>query len=478
MFRKLNFLILLASVSVTLIIGLQFFWLISLFKEQKDRFRTDVKNSLIESIVASKMTASLMNDQMGGLSKALSDKLAKTILTGDKEKLKKDIKTLSKQYAHQLGGDSSLTDNDSNALDTATVMVKIDEKELVTKEDDLAQYKKFMTMALNKRDINIPFELAIVKDSTHVIKSTIDKDAFGKLYNVTISELNTQIFGTAMQKQTVAISAGFENINWYFLKKMMWLLILSAIFVPLFIYSYIQVIATFSRQKKMSEIRNDFINNMTHELKTPISGASVAMQLIADKNIAPESKAEYIIIAQSELNRLNTLVEKVLNMAAFDKNEIRIADESISISALINEVAGSLKPTTDVKNARITIDIIPADLRLQGDHVHLKNVLYNLIDNAFKYNDKPAPVINISAVEEDRNVLIKVADNGNGIPSQHIDKIFDKFYRVPSGDVHNVKGYGLGLSYVKAIVQLHGGHIHANSAIGQGSTFTITLPKS
>ncbi|RYE19725.1 MAG: HAMP domain-containing histidine kinase [Sphingobacteriales bacterium] len=467
MFRKLNFLIVLASVSVTLIIGFQLFWLISLYKEQKDRFRTDVKNSLIETVVANKLSATLMNDK-AGISKTISDKLAKTILTGDKEKFKKDIKSLSKQYGY----------GDSNSLDTATVVVQINEKELVNEGDDLSHFKKLMNVALNKRDIDIPFEMAIVKDSTEVIKSSVAAGQFNKMFKVTVSELNTHLFGTQLPTQQTGIAAGFENVAFFFLRKMMWLLILTAILIPLFIYSYVQVIVTFSRQKKMAEIRNDFINNMTHELKTPISSASVAMQLIADRNITDTAKEEYLGIAKSELNRLNTLVEKVLNMAAFDKNEIRIADESIPVKPLITEVINSLKPVIETKRGSIQVEVIPDNLILQGDHVHLKNVLYNLIDNAFKYNDKPEPSISINAKEEAERIVLEVADNGNGIQPEYIDKVFDKFFRVPQGDMHNVKGYGLGLSYVKAIIELHGGTITATSALNEGSIFTIVLPKS
>jgi signal transduction histidine kinase len=236
----------------------------------------------------------------------------------------------------------------------------------------------------------------------------------------------------------------------------------------------------FFKQKRMADIRNDFLNNMTHELKTPISSVAIALEMIQDERhkLSDEKKRDYARIAQGELKRLTLLVEKVLKMAAFDKGEIQIKREHFQASSWLQDILASMRPVFETAGAQVNISVDPEALQLYADKTHITNILTNLVENALKYNDKPEPVINIAIGEEGNDTVLSVTDNGRGIPAAYVSKVLDKFFRVPAGDQHDIKGYGLGLSYVKAAVELHGGTIAVKSALGQGSTFTIHLPKN
>ncbi|MFP4059414.1 MAG: sensor histidine kinase [Bacteroidota bacterium] len=231
------------------------------------------------------------------------------------------------------------------------------------------------------------------------------------------------------------------------------------------------------KQKQLSEIKNDFINNMTHELKTPISTISLASQMLGDESIPPELKNTGYIstVIGTESKRLGYQVEKVLQMAIFEKGKINLKIIPRDIHEIINTVCSSFELQVSKKNGKITC-IFDADNHTADiDEVHFTNVLVNLLDNGLKYsNDKPQ--ITISTRNKSDNILIMVSDNGIGISKENQKKIFEKFFRVPTGNIHNVKGFGLGLSYVKKIVEELKGSIKVESELKNGTTFIIELP--
>ncbi len=471
--KRLRFLVGTASVSVALIIGLQLFWLISLYKEEKQRFITDVRNAIMESVVVANMNVIVMNEP-DTFNKALTNTVRQTVLSGDKAKLKKQLTELAKKYTT----DTKSSDIDSvinliKSLDSSHITMNIGGMMPVAIDGNLSEQRQYLQTALKSRSIQLPFELAVADTNGKLVDCSTDTLAFQKMFRISPKYKGSK-WGAATTKQT---TVGFKNVNLYILQKMLWLLILSVIFIPLFVYSYVYVLRTFFRQKKMAEIRNDFINNMTHELKTPISGASIAIELLRDNNNQAK-KEEYVQIAQNELKRLTGLVEKVLNMAAFEKNEITLALETVILHPFLSEIVNNVQPLLNHHNRSIRFNVSPQYLAIVADRFHLQNVIINLIDNAIKYNDKPNPAIDIQIGQQDNDIVIRVADNGKGIPANYTDKIFDQFFRVPSGDLHEVKGYGLGLSYVKAIVTLHKGTITAYSQQASGSTFIITLPQN
>ena len=231
------------------------------------------------------------------------------------------------------------------------------------------------------------------------------------------------------------------------------------------------------KQKRLSEMKNDFVNNMTHELKTPISTISLASQMLSDRSIPDEQKnlGQISRIIQTESRQLGYQVERVLQMAIFDHGELKLKREQVDLHDIIETVAQNFLLQMDKRGGKL--EFLPeADQSLvRGDPMHLTNVVSNLMENAMKYTSRN-PEITISTLNENNSLVVSVADNGIGISKEDQKRIFDKFYRVPTGNVHNVKGFGLGLSYVKLIVAEHGGSIKIKSEYNRGSRFDIHLP--
>jgi len=274
------------------------------------------------------------------------------------------------------------------------------------------------------------------------------------------------------------VHAVFRNPQYSVLKSMLTTLYLS-IFLMLFtIFCFYYIIRTFIEQKKLADLKDDFINNMTHELKTPIATITVAIEGLQKFNALndTEKTQRYLETSRNELTRLNDLVTKVLDIAAFESNEIELVKEKININDLINDVIASEKQKT-TKTVNITFENKENIQFVYADKVHFRNVMVNLLDNAIKYTNGSVNIA-ITCYEENGYCLFSVKDNGIGIPAAHIRSIFDKFHRVPAGNVHTVKGTGLGLSYVKYIVEAHKGGITVKSEINKGSEFIVSIPLS
>jgi two-component system phosphate regulon sensor histidine kinase PhoR len=269
----------------------------------------------------------------------------------------------------------------------------------------------------------------------------------------------------------------FPKQRSYIFSNLIFIFSISSLFLVVIILSFYYTINTILKQKKVSEIKNDFINNMTHELKTPISTISLACEAMGDPDInrAGRLMDNYVKMIAEENKRLGLLVENVLQTAILDKGDFKLKTEQIDISQVLEKVTQSLGMHLDRKKGKIDLKYNTERLLLEADPVHITNVMYNLIDNAIKYS-KTEPHISISVSETDKGMGIELADNGIGISKDQQKRIFEKLYRVPTGNVHNVKGFGLGLSYVKAIIDKHFGTIKVESELGKGSKFLITLP--
>jgi two-component system phosphate regulon sensor histidine kinase PhoR len=231
------------------------------------------------------------------------------------------------------------------------------------------------------------------------------------------------------------------------------------------------------KQKKLSEMKNDFIGNMTHELKTPISTIALSSEVLSDPNIVrePERLREYARIIRSENERLRTQVERVLQLSTLDKGSVELKRETVDLHALVKDVAGHFKLQLHERNTTLGLNLNATSFRVVGDRVHLTNALTNLMDNALKYG-KDGGQITLSTRSKGNEFLLSVKDQGIGIRKEDVKHIFERFYRVHTGNVHNVKGFGLGLHYVREIAQAHGGGVSVLSEPGLGSTFTLSLP--
>ena len=249
------------------------------------------------------------------------------------------------------------------------------------------------------------------------------------------------------------------------------LLLLCVALAFLFIYQ------SLLRQSRLTELKNDFIRNMTHELKTPIATVSVAVEALQNFDALqnPERTQEYLDIAGIELNRLSLLVDKVLRVSMFEKQEPELRREPLDLQLLVQDILHSMRLQFEKCRAQVQFQPEQGQYQVSGDRLHLSSVVYNLLDNALKYSTEH-PQISVQLSQHEGQLSLRVRDNGIGIPAAYQDRIFEKFFRVPTGDVHTVKGHGLGLSYVAGVVRLHGGSIGVESREQGGTTFTIFLP--
>jgi len=269
----------------------------------------------------------------------------------------------------------------------------------------------------------------------------------------------------------------FPNERQYLISRIWLLLVVSIFLIATIVFSFTYVITTVFRQKKISEIKNDFINNMTHEFKTPISTISLACQALTDKDVVKNAGVydTYLNIINEENNRLSGMAERILQSARLQKGEVKLKPEEINLHDVINDAMQKVSLQVEKKGGKIEVQNEAQEYVVFADRVHITNIIFNLLDNANKYTPW-APIIMITTKNIAEGILISVKDNGIGISKSNQKKIFDKLYRVPTGNVHNVKGFGLGLSYVKTVVEKHNGKITIDSELKKGSTFSVYLP--
>lgn len=269
----------------------------------------------------------------------------------------------------------------------------------------------------------------------------------------------------------------FPHEKRYLVSQLTELLMVSGILLLVIILSFTATIFTIFRQKKLSEMKSDFVNNMTHEFKTPIATIGLACEALKDNDIQKSEVlyGTYINMIDEENKRLGVMAEQILQSAVLEKGEITLKKDKINLHDLAREAAASKHLQAKSKQGHIFTELKAENHWVNGDKVHLINVVLNLLDNAIKYTEE-SPQIVLKTRNIPNGIELLVQDNGMGISKSNQKRIFEKLYRVPTGNVHNVKGFGLGLSYVKTVVEKHGGMIGVNSELKKGSTFYIRLP--
>ena len=277
--------------------------------------------------------------------------------------------------------------------------------------------------------------------------------------------------------QRVYLMVHFPNEKGFLLREQALVLGISIFLIVSIIFLFWYSLTTIIRQAKLSVLKNDFINNMTHEFKTPISTISLACQALSDSDIlrTPEIYETYISIIAEENKRLGSMAEKILQTALLDKGELKLNQEWVNVHDVINDVVKNIEIQISQKGGALTMALDAERFVIKADRLHLSNLIYNLLDNANKYTFEN-PLIKVGTQKDGDCLKVYVQDNGIGISKANQKKIFDKLYRVPTGNVHNTKGFGLGLSYVKAIVDKHQGIINLESQLNKGTTFEIRLP--
>lgn len=347
-------------------------------------------------------------------------------------------------------------------------------KQSIKDRTDPAKLDSLIKAELTNKGIYTEYEYGIFSP----VKNQMVIEKTGKYHNELIEKsLAFNIFPSDLFRAPEYLLIYFPKKETYLFTQTWLMLFIAAILIFFIVLSFVYTIRTIIKQKKFSEMKNDFINNMTHEFKTPISTISLACQALTDDDIAKSEMLykNYLLVIGDENRRLGVMAEKILQTAVLEKGQIKLKKEPMDIHFVINEVIKNIKLQVETKEGMIVTELNAGSSIINADKVHITNVIYNLVDNANKYTPE-TPLITLATEGNDSGVYFSVEDNGIGISHANLKKIFDKLYRVPSGNIHNVKGFGIGLSYVKTIVEMHNGNVDVESELKKGSKFTIYLP--
>lgn len=338
---------------------------------------------------------------------------------------------------------------------------------------DSTKLKKFLENSFKANGIEEDYEFAVIDDENNYIYNTHS-------FNL---ELSDEIFRKQLYPNDLFSEKKFfvmiyftnedKTIFRYLPKIVLTSLLLTLIVITLFATTLYIIF----KQKKLSEMKNDFVNNMTHELKTPISTISLASQMLKDNSIPLESKDVPMLssMISQETERLGFQVEKILQMAIIERGRLKFKLDFLDSHKILHDIAKSFELKVTARAGKITTNFKAENTIVYVDKLHFSNVIYNLIDNAIKYSSDE-PEILVSTKDLKNKIVISIADNGIGISKEHLKHIFEQFYRVPTGNLHNVKGFGLGLSYVERIVDELQGEIKVKSELNKGTTFSLIFP--
>lgn len=493
------------SLAFLALIAIQIYWIKNDIDLKEEEFEAHVTTALNNT--AYKLEKATYKDKI-----AKKIKLRKQGITdGNRVKILTELSTDSNGVSTSLYSQKEYMRSDTlkftpdfpyNLIDTKTDTIKAIEnvrKELLKQKTDIVNdifdevlsinvynnYKpkinealldSLLKFELTAQGINAKYRYTISSlhpgsiKTNNLSEAESEKDSLGIGYKINLSPNNVFI-------QPEYLTVHFPNQKKYILQTMWAMLVVSCMVISILIFAFYYFIATIVRQKKLSTIKNDFISNMTHEFKTPISTISLAAEMLGDNSVTktPEKQARFLKMIKDENKRLSVLVESILQTAILDKGEFKLKLNELDLHEIIQTAINNTHLLIDQRNGTIHTQLNASKVKLQADRVHLTNIIFNLIDNAVKYT-QGSPEISISTENTEKGINIYIKDNGIGISKENQKKIFDKFYRVPTGNVHNVKGFGLGLSYVLAVVQKHGGEINVQSELGKGSTFKVFLP--
>lgn len=464
---------LIATVILALLImvcAYQTYWLINFHKEQYEKLERVVQKTIDDTSLkemAVRLTIISAEKKQGKFIETKVDTLeGKQVITKSNN---------SASFSMQLEQETTTRSNSDNPDSIFTELSYINmalKKGLSMsinniKEPDILRFDSILTADLLAQGLNIPYVIE-VKDSSSSVTNRIPERKFNR-------QKSKEYTLDSWSEDTLAYLY-IENPKWYIFKDMWGLVTVSVFMVIMLIVSYIYLLKVILRQKSIDEIKSDFINNMTHELKTPISVTYAAVDAMQNFGLGddPEKRDEYLTISKEQLMYLNSLVEQILTMSVEERKNLKLVLEDVGLQSLF-ESCKSKFLLNATKTISFSIDVSTEDLTIKADKLHFGNVISNLVENAIKYS-RDNVEIKLAAYRTGSKIIISVSDNGIGIPHGSLDKVFDKFYRVSTGNIHDTKGYGLGLFYVKTITDKHGWKIEVESTVGKGSCFKIIIP--
>lgn len=499
--NKFLLIVILTVVSMVSILLVQFSWISQINELNNERFEKDINDVLFtvnqkleerEILILTRENLEAKfkisrSNETGGVELIESIFSKKTIQDGEIEtkqnSLQFDLESSNKNVDSDDNINASILVEDFNEVTVDTLiqkqidkvldrseMIQIILNKLLTGDRNIKtelnknSIEKLIKTSLKQKNINIDFEyLLLDNEKNNILLSNTEDDKILK------SNFSISLFQNDLIDSNLVLFLDFPLKNSYLRDNNIYSLAFSFIFILLIALSFYYVVVKAFRLKKLSEIKNDFIDNMTHELKTPISTISLACEAMIDNK---KNKNDYVKIIDEENKRLGHQVERVLNIARTEKQSYKIDKSSVNIHEIIEESINVFRFKLEKKGGKIVNKLNAENPIINGNKSHLVNVFNNLIENGIKYS-KDKPVITIESRSDEFSMEISIKDNGIGIKKNNLDKIFDKFYREPQGNIHNVKGFGLGLSYVKNIVDKLNAKIFVKSKYGHGSVFIL-----
>ena len=348
-----------------------------------------------------------------------------------------------------------------------TVLKRVPIYERVSKQE----IKRLLTKKLKEFNIDIDYEFAIYSNDLATKVHTEDFENDGK------STFRVPIFSDENNQSTYRLMVNFPDDSKFILSSIIGMILLSVIFTLVIIIAYSSALFQLVKQRKISEIKTDFINNMTHEFKTPIATINLALDAIKNPKVIDDNEKviRYLNMIKEENKRMHAQVENVLRISKLEKNELNISKDRVNLNDIIEDAITHVELLVEDRQGYIKTSLDADMSSVLANETHFTNVIVNILDNAIKYSPE-APKIKVSTENVGTNILLKIKDHGSGMSKAAAKRVFEKFYRESMGDIHNVKGHGLGLAYVKRIVNDHQGHVSVESEKDNGSTFIIKLP--
>tara|TARA_Y100000589_G_scaffold76026_1_gene69815 strand:+ start:9370 stop:10800 length:1431 start_codon:yes stop_codon:yes gene_type:complete len=466
--KYIQLIVILSSTALLGFLFIQIYWAINTFNEKKLNLNSvyeicvqDIGQKLnLEVLNKAPNNPNFNNKSYNSLNKALEDELIDSIYQELKTIKKKSLAERRKQILKIINTHFSLNLNYN--------------VEKTLKNDNII---KIVKSSLEEHGILSNFRYTIT-DQDGVLVFT----NFNNIENENLnkySSFHIDFLGDNISSQKNIFTLYIKGLNQSILKSISYVIIISILLILIILCTFIYCIKIIKNQKKTTQIKTDFINNMTHELKTPIATIGLACEALADENIQLDKlkKTKFLTTIKNENERLGKLVENVLESSISKKGNPDLKLELFNLEDIINKAIKTIQISYDKKEGVISTDFIALNKLIEADKFHITNVIYNLLDNSLKYTTNKPKVI-ISTRDIIGGIIIRVKDNGIGIDRDNHIQIFEKLFRVPTGNIHNVKGFGLGLSYVKSIIELHNGRIKVESKLGKGSTFLISLKTS
>ena len=466
--KYIQVIIFLSSFALLGFLLVQFYWAKNNFNEKKNNFHTLFEICVTE--IGDELREKILNESNYSIPKIGGNILPIQNRFGSKSEFSDTLKKISssKKSISEKRKDLFRIINKKLALNININLDKVlGEKEVIS----------VIEASLEKHGIKNDFHYSITDENGLLFLSNfenIDNSILERSTSYSVEFLNDDLF-TEKRVFTLYIL----KLRWSIAKSFTPVLILSMALILIILGTFIYSIRVIQNQKKNTRIKTDFINNMTHELKTPIATIGLACEALTDKNIKLDNTSQnrFLKTIKSENERLGKLVENVLESSVSVKAGPKLKLEVFNIEEVIKKAIKSIQLSYNTRNGKIKTDFMAQNKIIEADKLHITNVIHNLLDNSLKYSSK-SPLVTISTRDVIGGLIIRIKDNGIGIAKDNHKKIFEKLFRVPTGDLHNVKGFGLGLSYVKSIIDLHKGKIMVESKLGNGSVFTVNLKSS